>query len=99
MARKVSVLKGKRVPGHQCCGTVTIYYGSGSGSDIWKVAVPVPTFAKLRTVHVPVPYLDHKKHCLKKFVENFLLFYILCFYKEDIDKFRQIYCKMWMKKF
>jgi hypothetical protein len=37
----------------QCCGTVTIYYGSGSGSvsDFWKVMVPVPvpvpTFEKL----------------------------------------------------
>ncbi len=34
----------------QCCGTVTIYYGSssGSGSDFWKVMVPVPvpTFEK-----------------------------------------------------
>jgi hypothetical protein len=33
----------------QCCGTVTIYYRSGSGSDFWKVMVPVPvpTFEKL----------------------------------------------------
>ena len=33
----------------QCCGTVTIYYGSGSGFDFWKVMipVPVPTFEKL----------------------------------------------------
>ncbi len=33
----------------QCCGTVTIFYGSGSGSDFWKVMVPVPvpTFEKL----------------------------------------------------
>jgi hypothetical protein len=35
----------------QCCGTVTIYYGSGSssGSDFRKVMVPVPvpTFEKL----------------------------------------------------
>ncbi len=33
----------------QCCGTVTIFYGSGSGSDFWKVTVPVPvrTFEKL----------------------------------------------------
>jgi len=30
----------------QCCGTVTIYYGSGSCSDFWKVMVPVPTFEK-----------------------------------------------------
>ncbi len=61
----------------QCCGTVTIYYGSGSGSgsDFWKVMVPVPvpvpTFEKLWfrfrfekvtvPVPVPAPYLDHKK--------------------------------------
>ncbi len=31
----------------QCCGTVTIFYGSGSGSYFWKVMVPVPTFEKL----------------------------------------------------
>ncbi len=33
----------------QRCGTVTIFYGSGSGSssDFWKVMVPVPTFEKL----------------------------------------------------
>ncbi len=33
----------------QRCGTVTIFYGSasGSGSDLWKVMVPVPTFEKL----------------------------------------------------
>ncbi len=36
----------------QCCGTVTIFYGSGS--YFWKVLVPVPvpTFEK---VMVPVP--------------------------------------------
>ncbi len=38
----------------QCCGTVTIFYGSGSGSDFEKlwfqvmVLVPVPSFEKLR---------------------------------------------------
>jgi hypothetical protein len=36
----------------QCCGTVTIFYGSGS--DFWQVPVPVPA-----------PYLDHKKQFLK----------------------------------
>ncbi len=40
----------------QCSGTVTIFYGSGSGSgsDFWKdtlsIPVPVPTFDKLRTI-------------------------------------------------
>ncbi len=46
------------------CGTLTIFYGSGS--DFWKVTVPVPTFDTLR-FPVPDPYLvsrpliaDHK---------------------------------------
>ncbi len=50
----LKVFKIKLVPVlsvNQCCGTVTIYYGSGSGSDFWKVRVtvpfPVPTFEKL----------------------------------------------------
>ncbi len=37
----------------QRCGTVTIFYGSGS--DFWKVMVPVPTFDTFGTV--PDPYL------------------------------------------
>jgi hypothetical protein len=43
------LIPGNRVtvPLMQCCGTVTIFYGSGSGSDFWKVMVPVPTFEKL----------------------------------------------------
>ncbi len=59
----------------QRCGTVTIFYGSGSGSDFWKsygsgsgsgsfcrkVTVPVP-------VPVPAPYLDHKKQILDFFL-------------------------------
>jgi hypothetical protein len=51
---------------NQCCGIVTIFYGSGSdfwksygsgsayGSNLWKVMIPVP-------VTVPAPYLYHKK--------------------------------------
>ncbi len=36
-----------KVPYIQRCGTVTIFYGSGS--DFWKIMVPVlvPTFEKL----------------------------------------------------
>ncbi len=30
------------------CRTVTIFYGYGSGSDFWKVMVPVLTFEKFR---------------------------------------------------
>ncbi len=39
-------------------------YDSGSGSNFWKVMVPVPvpTFEKITVpVPVPAPYLDHKK--------------------------------------
>jgi hypothetical protein len=53
----------------QCCGTVTIYYGSGSGSNFRKVMVPVPvpTFEKVTVpVSVPAPYLDHKKQLFLK---------------------------------
>jgi len=39
------------LPNKQRCGTVTILYGSGSGSHFWKVMVPVSTFKK---VMVPV---------------------------------------------
>ncbi len=44
----------------QRCGTVPIFYGSGSGSDFWKVMVPVP-----------VPYLDHKNKIFQKDFWNF----------------------------
>ncbi len=40
----------------QCCGTVIIFYGSGSGSNFLKVTVPVPTNQKVR-VPVAVPSL------------------------------------------
>jgi hypothetical protein len=86
---------------NQCCGTVTIFYGSGSGSDFWKVMVPVPipTFEKVTVpvlVPVPAPYLYHKKQIfLYKFV-SFL--HSKLFYKEKVYKYQQIYCKMWKKK-
>ncbi len=61
----MSSLDKKSKKSHQCCGTVTIYYGSGSGSDFLtsygsgygsgstsqKVTVP--------TVTVPVPVPQH----------------------------------------
>ncbi len=36
------------VTSFQCCGTLTTFCSSGSGSDFCQVTVPVPTFAKLR---------------------------------------------------
>jgi len=52
----------------QCCGTVTIFHGSGSGSGSYfrKVTGPVP---------VPAPYLDSKKQIFQqKFWKFFCLF-------------------------
>jgi hypothetical protein len=86
--------------GVQCCGTVTIYYGSGS--DFWKVMVPVPvpTFEKVTVpVPVPAPYLDYKKQIFKKKFGIFFYFLLSkLFYKEKVHEFQQIYGKMWMKK-
>ena len=77
-------------------------YGSGSGSNFWKVMVPVPlpTFEKVAVpVSVPASYLDHKK---SKFLKKFGIFFDFLlsklFYKEKVHKFQQIYGKMWMKK-
>ncbi len=42
----LSIFGQKKLWIRQCCGTVTINYGSGSGSDFWKVLVPVLTFEK-----------------------------------------------------
>jgi hypothetical protein len=67
-------------------------YGFGSGSDLWKVKVPVPIFDAM----VPLPalhvYLDHK-NLIKKFFSEKILPRKL-FYKGKFDKFHQIYCKM-----
>ncbi len=46
----------------QCCGTVTIFYGSGCGSNFWKVTGPGPV-----PVPVPAPYLKANfslKNCI-----------------------------------
>ncbi len=70
----------------QCCGTVTIFYGSGS--DIWQVTAPVSA-----------PYLAHKKHSLKNFFEQNLALSIVSFFiRKRLVSFHLIYCKMWMKK-
>jgi hypothetical protein len=59
-----------------------------SGSDFWQVPVPIP-----------VPYLDNEKQFSKILLEKILLFlHSKLFYKETIEKFHQIFCKMWMKK-
>ncbi len=68
-------------------------YGSGSGSNFWKVMVPVPvpTFEKV-TVPVPAPYLDHKKQIKKEKFWNFFDFLLSkLFYKEKVHEFQQIY--------
>jgi hypothetical protein len=60
-------------PSHQCCGTVIIYCGSGSGSYFGKVLVPVPAPFPF-PVPVPDPYListfKKKKICTKTCLFN-----------------------------
>jgi hypothetical protein len=48
---------------NQCCGTVTIYYGSGT--DFRQVPLPVP---------VPAVYLNHKGSLRFGFIEKILRF-------------------------
>ncbi len=50
--------------GNQCCGTVSIYYGSGS--DFWQVTVPVTALA---------PYLDHKSSFARKKIDELIQIY------------------------
>ncbi len=93
----------------QCCGTVTIYYGSGSGSDFEKLPVWF-RFQLLKSYGSGSgPYFwkssgsgsgsssisKHKKQIKKKNVGNF---FEKLFYKEKVHEFQQIYGKMWMKK-
>ncbi len=58
--------------------------------------VPVPTFEKVMVPFpVPAPYLDHKKQIFPEKCLNFFAFlHSKLFYKEKVDKFQQIYCKM-----
>ncbi len=97
----------------QCCGPVTIFYGSGS--EFWKVMVPVPfpTSEKLwfrfrflflksygsgsGSSSISRPYKANFSNKILEFFFAFLLNKL--FYKENVYKFQQIYCKMWMKKF
>jgi hypothetical protein len=94
----------------QCCGTVTIFYGSGS--DIWKVMVPVPvpTFEKVMVpVPVPVPTFEKLRFRFrfhlhiyaiktKFFFINLFPLYIVAVLQGKRFKYQQIYCKMWKKK-
>jgi hypothetical protein len=77
-------------------------YGSGSGSNFWKVMVPVPvsTFEKV-TVPVPAPYLDHKKQIFqKKFLEISLTFYwVSCFTRKKLINFNKFMIKCEWKKY
>ncbi len=97
----------------QCCGTVTIFYGSGSGSDFWKVMVPVPvpvlTFEK---VMVPVPVrvptfgklrFRFQFHIFtiksKFFLKNLFPFYIVgCFTRKKIININKFIVKCERKK-
>ncbi len=88
----------------QRCGTVTIFYGSGSCSYFWKVIVPVPvpvpTFEKLRfrfrfQLHI---WIIKSKFFKKILGKNIAFLLSKLFYKGKVYKFQQIYFKMWMKK-
>ncbi len=93
--------------------TVTIVYGSssGSGSDFWKVMVPGSDFWKVM-VPVPVQTLTsygsgsgsgsiswpYKANFSKNILVNLVFLHSKLFDKENSYKFHQIYCKMWMQK-
>jgi hypothetical protein len=62
-------------------------YGSGSGSNFWKVMFPVPTFVKLRF-----------RLRFKNVGKFFLFTYRSELFLHWVYKFQQIYFKMWMKK-
>jgi hypothetical protein len=55
----------------QCCGTVTVFYGSGSVSDL-----SYSSGSDSRQVTIPVPdlYLNHKKQVSNKFGEKCISF-------------------------
>jgi hypothetical protein len=61
----------------QCCGAVTIFYGSGS--DFRQVTVTAPIFGKLRFRFRVRLHIYTIKSSLKKKFENILPFYIVRF--------------------
>ncbi len=50
---KNSACQQRHVSKFQCCGTVTIFYGSGS--DFWQATVPVPVLLRSFINSVPLP--------------------------------------------
>ncbi len=54
----------------QCCGTVTIFYGTGSESSFWQFSVPAP-------VLVQALYQDHKKYSFPKCEWELLRFHFI----------------------
>ncbi len=86
----------------QCCGTVTIFYGSGS--DFWKVMVPVPTVDSYGSGSyfwkVPVPVQLHIYTIKSKFFLNLFPFYIVsCFTRKKIININKFIVKCERKKF
>ncbi len=102
---------GARSPWNACCGTVTNFYGSGS--DFWKVMVPVPvpTFEKLwfRFRFLLVKSYGsgsssisrpQKAYFSTKFLEFFLLFYCAsCFTRKKFINFSKFIVKCERKIF
>ncbi len=74
-------------------------YGSGSGSNFWKVMVPVSTFEKV-TVPVPAPYLDRKKQIFQKNLWKFFLtlYLVSCFTRKKLININKFLVKCEWKK-
>ncbi len=70
----------------------------GSGSDFWKVIVPVQTFEKLRFRFQLNIWTIKSKFFTKIFEKNLAFLHSKFLYKEKNYKFHQIYWKMWIKK-
>jgi hypothetical protein len=90
-------LRGMRLT-RQRCGTVTIFYGSGSGSDFWKfmVPVPVPTFEKccFRFRFLLLKSYGSGSGSGSKNVGKIFAFLLSeLFYKEKVYKFQQFIVK------
>jgi hypothetical protein len=94
----------------QCCGTVTIFYGSGSPTFEKLNSVPVPNLEKV-LVPVPVPTLEklrfrfqfqlHIFTIKSKFIlKNLFPFHIVsCFTRKKIMNINKFIVKCETKKF